>query len=231
MWAEQPAGKIRCDGTIEREVRARGFRSVAGVDEVGRGALFGPVFAAAVILSGDRPIRGLNDSKLLEPERRETLAERIRERAVAWSVAAVDAATIDRINIYHASRLAMKLAVEKLPTRPDFLLIDALCLDVPIAQRALIHGDARCQAIAAASIIAKVTRDACMCEWDAVFPAYGLARHKGYSTPEHSGALLSHGPTPLHRLSFEPVRCHSLFPVESEQQMDLFDEMAVHECL
>ena len=99
MWAEQPAGKIRCEGTIEREVRARGFRFVAGVDEVGRGALFGPVFAAAVILSPDRPVRGLNDSKQLEPERRVVLAERIRERALAWSVAAVDSGAIDRINI------------------------------------------------------------------------------------------------------------------------------------
>ena len=227
MWAEHPAGKIRCDGTIEREVRARGFRFVAGVDEVGRGALFGPVFAAAVILSQDRPIRGLNDSKQLDPERREILAQRIRERAVAWAVAAVDAATIDRINIYHASRLAMKLAVEKLQPAADFLLIDALFLDLPIAQRAFIQGDARCQAIAAASIVAKVERDACMCEWDAAFPGYGLARHKGYSTAEHADALDSHGPTPLHRLSFEPVRSRSLFPVDAEEQMDLFDEMAI----
>src|SRR3954447_14094764 len=142
--------KFRCEATLERELRARGFHAVAGVDEVGRGALFGAVFAGAVILSDDRPIRGLNDSKLLEPDRREVLAERIRERAVAWAVAAVDAATIDRINIYQASRLAMKLAVEKLQPTADFLLIDALALDVPIAQRALIHGDARCQAIAAA---------------------------------------------------------------------------------
>lgn len=231
MWAEQPVGKIRCDGTIEREVRVRGFRAVAGVDEVGRGALFGPVFAAAVILSEARPIRGLNDSKQLEPERRTILAERIRERAVAWAVAAVDAATIDRINIYHASRLAMKFAVEKLWPMADFLLIDALYLDVPIAQRALIHGDARCHTIAAASILAKVERDACMCEWDAIFPDYGLARHKGYSTPEHSGALDSHGPTPLHRLSFEPVRSRSLFPADLDEQMDLFDNMAIPECL
>lgn len=231
MRAEQPAGKIRCDGTIEREVRARGFRSVAGVDEVGRGALFGPVFAAAVILSENRPIRGLNDSKQLDPERRCILSQRIRERAAAWAVAAVDAATIDRINIYHASRLAMKLAVQKLQPGADFLLIDALYLDVPIAQRALIHGDARCHAIAAASILAKVERDACMREWDSVFPDYGLARHKGYSTPEHSDALASHGPTPLHRLSFAPVRSRSLFPVDLEEQMDLFDDMAIQECL
>src|SRR5215467_15238629 len=106
--------KFRCEGTLERELRARGFHAVAGIDEAGRGSLFGSVFAAAVILSPERPIRGLNDSKQLEPERREVLAERIRERALAWAVAAVDAATSDRINIYHASRLAMKLAVEKL---------------------------------------------------------------------------------------------------------------------
>jgi ribonuclease HII len=230
MLAEQPVGKIRCDNAIERELRARGFGAVAGVDEVGRGALFGSVFAAAVILSRDRPIRGLNDSKQLEPERRVILAQRIRERAVAWSVAAVDSATIDRINIYQASRLAMKLAVQKLQPAADFLIIDALYLDVPIAQRALIQGDARCHAIAAASILAKVERDACMCEWDAVFPDYGLARHKGYSTPEHADALASHGLTPLHRLSFEPVRSRSLFPTGLERQMDLFDNMAMRAC-
>jgi ribonuclease HII len=230
MLAEHPAGKIRCEGAIEREVRARGFRAVAGVDEVGRGALFGAVFAAAVILSPERPVRGLNDSKQLEPERRTVLAGRIRERAIAWAIAAVDAATIDRINIYQASRLAMKLAVEKLRPAADFLLIDALCLDVPIAQRALIQGDARCHAIAAASILAKVERDACMCEWDAVYPDYGLARHKGYSTPEHAEALEAHGPTPLHRLSFAPVRVRSLFPSDSTMQMDLFDEMHMSPC-
>ena len=230
MLAEHPAGKIRCEGAIEREVRARGFRAVAGVDEVGRGALFGAVFAAAVILSPERPVRGLNDSKQLEPDRRTVLAGRIRERAIAWAIAAVDAATIDRINIYQASRLAMKLAVEKLRPAADFLLIDALCLDVPIAQRALIQGDARCHAIAAASILAKVERDACMCEWDAVYPDYGLARHKGYSTPEHAEALEAHGPTPLHRLSFAPVRVRSLFPSDSTMQMDLFDEMHMSPC-
>src|SRR6267154_550528 len=176
MRPESAGGEFRCEATLERELRARGFHAVAGGDEVGRGSLFGPVVAAAVILSPDRPVRGLNDSKQLEPDRREVLAERVRERAVAWAVAAVDAATIDSINIYQASRAAMKLAVEKLQPSADFLLIDALFLDVPIAQRALIQGDARCQAIAAASIIAKVARDACMCEWDAAYPEYGLAR-------------------------------------------------------
>ena len=195
---------------------------VAGVDEVGRGSLFGPVFAAAVILSPERPIRGLNDSKLLDAERREVLAERIRERAVAWAVAAVDAATIDHINIYQASRLAMRTAVSRLSTAADFILVDAVPLEVGVPQRALIKGDARCHAIAAASIVAKVQRDACMRVWDTIFPAFGLASHKGYSTPEHYKALAEFGPTPLHRLSFEPVRAHSLFPVEYDPQMSLF---------
>jgi ribonuclease HII len=216
-------GKFRCEATLERELRARGFHAVAGVDEVGRGALFGPVFAAAVILSEDRPVRGLNDSKLLEAERREVLAERIRERAVAWSFAAVDSGTIDHINIYQASRMAMRIAVSRLNPPPDFLLIDAVPLDYPLPQRPLIKGDMRCHAIAAASIIAKVTRDACMRVWDEIFPAYGLASHKGYATPEHHRALELYGPTPLHRLSFEPVRAHSRFPVDYTPQMDLFD--------
>jgi ribonuclease HII len=217
-------GKFRCEATLERELRARGFHAVAGIDEVGRGCLFGPVFAAAVILSEDNPVRGLNDSKLLEAERREVLAERIRERAVAWSVAAVDAATIDHINIYQASRKAMRMAVSQLNPAPDFLLIDAVPLDYPLPQRPLIKGDMRCHAIAAASIIAKVARDACMRVWDEVFPAYCLASNKGYGTPEHYQALEQLGPTPLHRLSFEPVRAHSRFPVKYSPQMSLFDE-------
>ena len=217
--------KFRCEATLERELRARGFSAVAGVDEVGRGSLFGPVMAAAVVLSPDRPIRGLNDSKQIEPEMRETLAERIRERAVCWAIAAVDAATIDSINIYQASRLAMRLAVSRLNPAPDFLLIDAVAIDLPLPQRGLIKGDARCHAIAAASIIAKVHRDACMRVWDEIFPAYGLASHKGYSTPEHWKALQEFGPTPLHRLSFEPVRLCSRFPLQTTSQMDLFERV------
>jgi ribonuclease HII len=216
-------GKFRCEATLERELRARGFCAVAGVDEVGRGALFGAVFAGAVILSPERPIRGLNDSKQLEPERREVLAERIRERAVAWATAAVDSATIDSINIYQASRMAMRLAVSRLNPPPDFLLVDAVPLELPLPQRALIKGDERCHAIAAASILAKVERDANMRIWDQIFPEYGLASHKGYSTPEHYRALEEYGPTPLHRLSFEPVRAHSRFPLDDDMQMDLFD--------
>jgi ribonuclease HII len=223
MRPESAGGTFRCQATLERELRARGFAAVAGVDEVGRGCLFGPVVAGAVILSPDREVRGLNDSKLLEPERREVLAERIRERAVAWAVAAVDSATIDALNIYQASRLAMRRAVAQLRPAPDFLLVDAVPLDVPMPQRALIKGDMRCHAIAAASIVAKVYRDALMRVWDEVFPGYGLASHKGYSTPEHWAALRQMGPTPLHRLSFEPVRLCSRMPLESADQLELFE--------
>ena len=135
----------------------------------------------------------------------------------------MDAAAIDAMNIYQASRLAMRKAVEQLRPAPDFLLIDAVPIDLPLPQRSLIKGDARCHAIAAASIVAKVYRDALMRIWDEVFPAYGLADHKGYSTPEHCLALREFGPTPLHRLSFEPVRACSRFPLESKPQMELFE--------
>jgi ribonuclease HII len=181
------------------------------------------VVAAAVVLSPERPVRGLNDSKLLEAARREALAERIRERAVSWAVGAVDAATIDQIDIYQASRRAMRLAVLGLRPAPDFLLTDAMPLDLPLPQRPLIHGDARCHAIAAASIVAKVWRDACMRAWDEVYPQYGLAAHKGYSTPEHCRALAEFGPAPLHRLSFAPVRQHWRFPMHYNPQMELFE--------
>jgi ribonuclease HII len=196
----------RCQSKFERDLRARGFRQVAGVDEVGRGSIFGPVVAAAVVLSPERPIRGLRDSKMLTPERRETLAERIKHCAIAWAVGAADSYEIDRINIYQASRLAMKRAVEKLSAPPDFLLIDAISIDLPIPQEGMIQGDARSQCIAAASIIAKTHRDELMRQWDQVFPFLGLARHKGYGTGEHLDAIRKHGPTLLHRFSFEPVR-------------------------
>jgi ribonuclease HII len=215
---------MRCQGKYEREARAQGFQRIAGVDEVGRGALFGPVFAAAVILDPDRPIRGLRDSKLLPKERRDVLAERIRERAVAWAVAAADAFEIDHVNILQASRLAMRRAIQRLDQAPDYLLVDAVTVDLPIAQLALIHGDALSQCIAAASILAKVERDACMCAWDQVFPQYGLKNHKGYSTDEHWKALEKHGPTALHRFSFWPVREHSRDTVWTgyPQQGELF---------
>ncbi len=199
-------GSWKCDGVLERGLRSRGFFAVAGADEVGRGSLFGAVVAAAVILSPDRPVRGLDDSKKVEPERRRVLAQRIRERAVAWSVASIDAAEIDRINIYHASLLAMKMAVEQLAPAADFLLVDAFPLKLPLPQYPIVQGDERCHAIAAASIVAKVHRDESMREWDQVYPQYGLTRHKGYQTPEHMRALREHGPCPLHRVSFAPVR-------------------------
>ena len=219
--AKKPRWK--CQAALEQELRARGYRFIAGVDEVGRGSLFGAVVAGAVILSPDVAIRGLNDSKQIDPDRREVLAARIRERAVAWAVAAVDASTIDRINIYQASRLAMKMAISQLRPGPDFLLIDAVPLELSIPQQPIIQGDERCHAIAAASIVAKVYRDQMMREWDKFYPEYGLANHKGYQTPEHMKAIRAHGPTPLHRLSFEPVRRHALFsPLFDDRQMEMF---------
>lgn len=197
--------RLRCTLRYEKKAWESGAVRVAGVDEVGRGSLFGPVVAAAVILDPAYRVRGLRDSKLLPPERREVLAERIREHAVAWAIAAVDAARIDQINIYQASRVAMRDAVGRLALAPDHLLVDALRLDCEQRQDPIIHGDALSASIAAASILAKVERDRMMCEWDAVFPAYGLASHKGYSTPQHLAALREHGPTPLHRQSFAPV--------------------------
>jgi ribonuclease HII len=197
--------RLRCTLKFEKKAWQRGAQLVAGVDEVGRGSLFGPVVAAAVILDPRYRIRGLRDSKLLPAERREVLAARIREHAVAWAIAAVDAARIDQINIYQASRVAMRDAVRELQPGPDYLLVDALRLDCECAQQPIIHGDALSASIAAASIIAKVERDRMVCEWDPVFPVYCLASNKGYSTPRHLAALREHGPSPLHRQSFAPV--------------------------
>ncbi|HLW85210.1 MAG TPA: ribonuclease HII [Candidatus Sulfotelmatobacter sp.] len=197
--------KLRCTLRYEKRAWESGAVMVAGVDEVGRGSLFGPVVAAAVILDPVYRVRGLRDSKLLLPERREQLAPRIREHALAWAVAAVDAAQIDQINIYQASRLAMRDAVLRLAPAADYLLVDALRLDCAVPQQPIIHGDALSASIAAASILAKVERDRMMCEWDPVYPEYGLASHKGYSTPKHLAALRQHGPTPMHRQSFAPV--------------------------
>jgi ribonuclease HII len=205
--------KLPCGGKHEKAARLGGYTCIAGVDEVGRGALFGPVFAAAVILSPDRPIRGLRDSKLLDREQRELLTQRIQERAVSWAVGAADAYEIDRINIYQASRLAMRRAIAKLSPACDYLLSDAMPLDLGVPCEAIIHGDAKVQCIAAASILAKTSRDQCMREWDLVFPQYGLVRHKGYSTDEHKAALRQYGPTLLHRFSFEPVRAACAFPM------------------
>jgi ribonuclease HII len=195
-----------CSSRFERAARKLGWTCIAGLDEAGRGALFGPVVAAAVVLNPRRRIVGLDDSKKLPADRRAQLAERIREHALAWAVAEVDAQRIDAWNIYQASRQAMTAALQQLRIVPDYLLIDAMQLDVFIEQKSLIKGDARSVSIAAASILAKTHRDMRMGEWDAVYPQYGLARHKGYATPDHLEALRLHGPTPLHRHSFAPVR-------------------------
>ncbi len=197
--------KLRCTLKFEKQAWAVGAKLVAGADEVGRGSLFGPVVAAAVILDPAYRIRGLRDSKLLPAERREELAVRIREHSIAWAVAAVDSARIDQINIYQASRLAMLQAVQKLVPAADYLLADAVRIDCDLPQRPIIHGDALSASIAAASILAKVERDRTICRWDPVFPMYGLASNKGYSTPHHIAALREHGPSPLHRQSFAPV--------------------------
>jgi len=197
--------KLRCTLNFEKRAWAAGAGRVAGVDEVGRGSLFGPVVAAAVILDPTHRIRGLRDSKLLPAERREELALLVRQHSIAWAVAAVDSARIDQINIYQASRLAMLHAVQQLAPAANYLLVDAVRLDCDLLQQAIIHGDALSASIAAASIIAKVERDLMISAWDPVFPMYGLASNKGYCTPRHLAALRGHGPSPLHRKSFSPV--------------------------
>ncbi|MEO8737832.1 MAG: ribonuclease HII [Edaphobacter sp.] len=201
--------QLVCSDAPEQALRYYGFRSIAGVDEVGRGALFGPVVAAAVILPqrmNGLARAGLKDSKQLTREERERLDKRIRRMAIAICVAEIDAETIDRVNIYQATRLAMLAAVQGLPVTPDHLLIDAMRLDHPCRQTKLIYGDALSLSIAAASVLAKVHRDAMMRDLDLVHPGYGLASHKGYGTPEHKRALVEHGPCALHRRTFAPVR-------------------------
>ena len=206
-----------CSSRFERAARKLGWTRIAGLDEAGRGALFGPVVAAAVILNPKRRIVGLDDSKQVAPERRTILADRIRQHALAWAVAEMDAQRIDAWNIYQASRQAMAAALQQLTITPDYLLIDAIQLDVLIEQKSLIKGDCKSISIAAASILAKTHRDTRMEEWDAVYPQYGLARHKGYATADHLEALRQHGPTPLHRYSFAPVRDSNCWSVGATQ--------------
>jgi ribonuclease HII len=206
-----------CSSRFERAARQLGWMRIAGIDEAGRGALFGPVVAAAVILNPKRRIVGLDDSKKLSAERRTELATRIKVHSLAWAVAEIDAQRIDAWNIYQASRQAMSAALQQLAIAPDYLLIDAMQLDVLIEQKSLIKGDARSISIAAASILAKTHRDICMEKWDAIYPQYGLARHKGYGTPDHLEALRVHGPSPLHRQSFAPVRDSTCWAVGATQ--------------
>ena len=249
MSGEPPAGRrlkapegghsksIRCLSSYERLARGRGFSRIAGVDEVGRGCLFGPVIAAAVILDSDRPIKHLRDSKIIDAAERAKLARQIKSRCVSWAVAGADAYEIDQVNIYQASRLAMRRAVDGLSIQPDYLLIDAVKIDLPIEQLPLIDGDARCRAIAAASIIAKVHRDECLAHWDRVFPRFNLASNKGYATPDHRRALSEYGPTLLHRYSFLPVRASasrsywSGYASAADAQGNLFEEVDVAEIL
>lgn len=187
----------------ESSLWSSGLTAVAGLDEVGRGCLFGDVVAAAVILPVGLMLDEVNDSKQLSEKKRDRLYDQIVEEAIAWSVARVEASVIDTINIRQASRLAMKQAVLGLHTAPEHLLVDAETVDIAIDQTAIIKGDSLSQSIAAASILAKVTRDRLCAEvWDKLYPGYGIAGHKGYATKIHREALLELGPSPMHRRSF-----------------------------
>jgi len=190
-----------------KDLAGRGYRAIAGVDEVGRGCLAGPVVAAAVILDDARPIRGLRDSKLLTAPDRERLDRRLRDRARAVGVGVADEREIDALNILRATLLAMRRALEALGVRPDYVVVDALTLPgLPIPQEGITGGDRTCASIAAASIVAKVHRDALMRRLHDTWPAYGFALHKGYGTATHLDALRKHGASPVHRLTFRGVR-------------------------
>ena len=197
--------KVRAFRTIENTIRRLGFNLVAGVDEVGRGCLAGPVVSAAVVLDPDRYIPRIGDSKTVTAHERARLYDQITKAAVAWGVAAADPAEIDTINIHQASLRSMQRAVLTLAPLPDFVLVDAFRVpDLPMAQRAVVHGDARCTVIAAASIIAKVTRDRMMIELHSRDPRYGFDRHKGYATRVHLDAMARFGYSAVHRQSFRP---------------------------
>lgn len=190
----------------EKRAWAHGKKFIAGVDEVGRGPLAGPVVSAAVILPEDFNIVGINDSKQLSLAKRNELFDIIQEKALAVGVGIKDAAVIDQVNIYEASKLAMLEAIEQMPIQPDHLLVDAMTLPLPVSQESIIKGDAKSVSIAAASIIAKVTRDRMMEEYDVTYPGYGFPNNAGYGTKEHLTALEDLGVTPIHRRSFAPVR-------------------------
>jgi ribonuclease HII len=197
--------RVRAMRTLENACRRWGFYRVAGCDEVGRGCLAGPVVASAVVLNPDRYIPRICDSKTVTAPERDRLYERITREAVCWSVVGVDPLEIDRINIHQASLRAMQRAVLGLVPYPDFVLVDAFRIpELPMAQRAIEHGDARCTAIAAASIVAKVTRDRMMLELHQRDPRYGFDRHKGYATRDHLEAVEKFGYSEVHRRSFRP---------------------------
>jgi len=197
--------KIRAYRTLENALRRMGFVYVAGCDEVGRGCLAGPVVASAVVLNPDRYIPRICDSKTVTAPERDRLYERITREAVCWSVVGVDPLEIDRINIHQASLRAMQRAIMALAPLPDMVLVDAFRVpDLPMAQRGVVHGDTRCTAIAAASIVAKVTRDRAMLELHGRDPRYGFDRHKGYATRDHLDAVSRFGYSDAHRRSFRP---------------------------
>lgn len=211
------ASQYTCSRIYEAQALRRGCRWVAGCDEAGRGALLGPLYAAAVILDPDQHIPGVDDSKKLTAAERSALAVEIRAKAIAFQVVAVQAAEVDAINVYEASRAAMIRAIFALNPPPDFILTDAMPLAArgdsagfPIPHRAIIHGDARSVSIAAASILAKVARDARMDELDRLYPRYGLSHNRGYGTPDHFASLAQFGPCPEHRQTFQPVKDYML---------------------
>ena len=190
--------------SFERAAKQKGYRMIAGIDEVGRGPLAGPVVAAAVILPEGMEDIGLDDSKKLSAKKREEIFEMIKEQAVAIGIGIVDAFTIDKINIYEASKVAMKRAIELLPEQPDYLLIDAMKLDT--GEEGVIKGDAKSISIAAASIVAKEVRDQMMKDYEQLYPGYGFAQNAGYGTKAHIEGLEKLGPTPIHRMTFAPVK-------------------------
>ncbi|RDI47477.1 ribonuclease HII [Falsibacillus pallidus] len=192
--------------SYERDIYLQGFEAIAGVDEVGRGPLAGPVVAAAVILPKDCMLIGINDSKKLSEAKRQELFDAISEQATAIGIGVIHADEIDKVNIYQATKKAMLDAIHNLKKLPDYLLIDAMELSVPVPQESIIKGDAKSASIAAASIIAKVTRDRMMKEYDGQYPQYGFARNMGYGTKEHLDGLQIYGQTPIHRKSFAPIK-------------------------
>src|SRR5436190_3870278 len=198
-------GRVAATRTLENWLRRVGFVYVAGTDEVGRGCLAGPVVAAAVVLHPNRHIAGVADSKAVPRAERERLCREIQELAIAWAVAAAEPDEIDRINIHQASLRAMQRAILALVPLPDIVLVDAFRVpELPMAQRGVLHGDRRCSAIAAASIVAKVTRDRLMLELHGLDPRYGFDRHKGYATADHLDAVARFGYSEMHRRSFRP---------------------------